>query len=109
MTSPKKIVVGGFDVLATGTVLSYGWQPIDIYPVDPTYHVRILFESQPNQPATITINQLPGSLTQIKAVNFDSSSGSSTSTPAHIAIPRSRHNPKILWVDDAEIVGDRIT
>jgi hypothetical protein len=23
-------------------------------------------------------------------------------------IPRSRHNPKILWVDDAEIVGDRI-
>ena len=26
-----------------------------------------------------------------------------------LAIPRSRHNPKILWVDDAEIVGDRIT
>ena len=25
------------------------------------------------------------------------------------AIPRSRHDPKILWVDDAEIVGDRIT
>ena len=23
--------------------------------------------------------------------------------------PRSRHDPKILWVDDAEIVGDRIT
>ena len=26
-----------------------------------------------------------------------------------LAIPRSRHDPKILWVDDAEIVGDRIT
>jgi hypothetical protein len=25
------------------------------------------------------------------------------------AIPRSRHNPKILGVDDTEIVGDRIT
>ena len=24
-------------------------------------------------------------------------------------IPRLRHDPKILWVDDAEIVGDRIT
>jgi hypothetical protein len=24
-------------------------------------------------------------------------------------IPCSRHNPKILWIDDAEIVGDRIT
>ena len=24
-------------------------------------------------------------------------------------IPRSRHNPKILRIDDAEIVGDRIT
>ena len=28
---------------------------------------------------------------------------------AMIDIPRSRHDPKILWVDDAEIVGDRIT
>ena len=27
----------------------------------------------------------------------------------NIDIPRSRHDPKILWVDDAEIVGDRIT
>jgi hypothetical protein len=26
-----------------------------------------------------------------------------------LSIPRSRHNPKILWIDDAEIVGDRIT
>ena len=26
-----------------------------------------------------------------------------------VDIPRSRHDPKILWVDDAEIVGDRIT
>jgi hypothetical protein len=24
------------------------------------------------------------------------------------AIPGSRQNPKILWVDDAEVVGDRI-
>ena len=24
-------------------------------------------------------------------------------------IPRSRHDPKILWVDNAEIVGDQIT
>ena len=26
-----------------------------------------------------------------------------------IAIPCSRHNPKILWVDDAEIIGHHIT
>ena len=29
--------------------------------------------------------------------------------PTVFDIPRSRHDPKILWVDDAEIVGDRIT
>ena len=29
--------------------------------------------------------------------------------PSANTIPRSRHDPKILWVDDAEIVGDRIT
>ena len=26
-----------------------------------------------------------------------------------VTIPRSRHNPKILWVDDAEIIGHQIT
>ena len=31
------------------------------------------------------------------------------STAVIFDIPRSRHDPKILWVDDAEIVGDRIT
>src|SRR5664280_93861 len=31
------------------------------------------------------------------------------STRRHDNIPRSRHNPKILWIDDAEIVGNRIT
>ena len=31
------------------------------------------------------------------------------SPPYFTYIPRSRHDPKILWVDDAEIVGDRIT
>ena len=29
--------------------------------------------------------------------------------PTKVNIPRSRHDPKILWVDDAEIVSDRIT
>jgi hypothetical protein len=26
-----------------------------------------------------------------------------------LSVPRTRQNPKILWVDDAEVVGDRIT
>jgi hypothetical protein len=33
----------------------------------------------------------------------------SKKTGINRTIPRSRHNPKILWIDDAEIVGDRIT
>jgi hypothetical protein len=28
--------------------------------------------------------------------------------PVILDIPRSRHNPKILWVDDAEVVGDGV-
>src|ERR1035437_10767790 len=32
-----------------------------------------------------------------------------TSRTPKDCIPRSRHNPKILGIDDAEIVGDRIT
>src|SRR5271155_811766 len=30
-------------------------------------------------------------------------------SPSLSGIPGSPHNPKFLWVDDAEIVGDRIT
>jgi hypothetical protein len=34
--------------------------------------------------------------------------GEAGQTGPNTIIPRSRHDPKILWVDDAEIVGDRI-
>ena len=37
------------------------------------------------------------------------SSDVGTFSQVFIDIPRSRHNPKIVGVDDAEIVGDRIT
>jgi hypothetical protein len=47
----------------------------------------------------------------IKNLPSRRSSGSSTRSDFAVmfAILRSRHNPKILWIDDAEIVRDRIT
>jgi hypothetical protein len=36
-------------------------------------------------------------------------SGLTSSVTNFTGMHRSRHNPKILWIDDAEIVGDRIT
>jgi hypothetical protein len=85
MQNPAKIVVGGFDALTSGTVVSYGWQPIDIYPVENIYHVRVSFESQPGQAASIFTNQLPGNETQVRLVNFDLPAGAATSAPIYVA------------------------
>lgn len=85
MQSPVRIVIGGLDAVTSGTVVSYGWQPIDLYPVDNVYHVRLSFESQAGQPPAIFTNQLPGNETQVKLVNFDAPTGFATSTPLHVA------------------------
>jgi hypothetical protein len=51
-----------------------------------------------------------GSLKPVTQMQFDASNFEPKKAIAIVVvIPRSRHNPKILWVDDAEIVGDRIT
>ena len=85
MQTPSKIVVGGFDVIATGSVISYGWQTIDLYPVDNTYHCRLMFEFQLGQVASVFINQLPGNQTQIRLINFDVSTGMAASAPLYVA------------------------
>jgi len=85
MQYPAKIVAGGLDVIVTGSVISYGWQTIDIYPVDTNYRVSLVFESKPNQSSLITINQIPGGQTVVTLSNFDSQSGLATSAPLHVA------------------------
>ena len=52
----------------------------------------------------------PGlSLAGFRLVIADHALGFPVFRALSLCIPRSRHNPKILWIDDAEIVGDRIT
>ena len=87
MPSATRIVVGGFDVIASGTVVSYGWQPIDIYPVGqpPLYHVRLVFETEAEKPASVFINQMPGNQTLLRLINYDQAFGASTKESMHVA------------------------
>jgi hypothetical protein len=85
MLDPK-IVIAGKDVLAAGTVISYGWQSIDLYPVGSTpYHVRLTFTVNSLAPPSISSAQAPNSETQVTLTNFDLPGGIGTSAPIYVA------------------------
>src|SRR5665811_1972544 len=63
-----------------------------------SFYLRNMYqENNLAKPGGITLDGTPIDLQKITTPTFI------------LGIPRSRHNPKILGVDDAEIVGDRIT
>jgi hypothetical protein len=86
MIIQPRIVVSGNDILCSGTVISYGWQTVDLYPIAAAaYHVRLLFETQNDVgPATI-IQQTTNTPSEValKLINFDVLSVSSA-TPIHV-------------------------
>jgi hypothetical protein len=84
MTNPPKVTIAGFEVIATGTVVSFGWQSIDVYPVDQIYHVRISFESKANEASAAYINQPGPGQTIIRLINFDAP-GRATAAPLYVA------------------------
>jgi hypothetical protein len=88
--NPSKIVVGGFDVLATGTVISFGWQPVELYPFDEIFRVQLLFETVAGQEkAAISVTHLPN-LMQIRLINFDVVSGVGTGNPIYSTVRQGR-------------------
>lgn len=85
MKVPVKVAVGGFDLLVSGTTVSFGYQTVDIYPVDPTFSVRIVYRTVPNVPATIVVDQSIRNQAQLIATNIDQPTGSAAGAPIHIA------------------------
>lgn len=85
LRQPKIVVQNELDILVSGSVISYGWQIVDIYPISETpFHIRLIFEVNSLAPPAITTANAPNE-TQIKMTNFDQPNGIGTSAPLHIA------------------------
>jgi hypothetical protein len=86
MLLQPKVAVGGMEVLVSGTVVSYGFQYVDIHPIANTpYHVRIFYEPPvPGGSPSLAVTQVPNE-TQVRLTNFDYQTGIGTSAPIYIA------------------------
>jgi hypothetical protein len=83
-----QIKIDGADVLAQGVVVSYGNQPIDIYPLPPPfdqYQVRLIFTQDTSRKSTATFATITPNLFQVTFTNFDEPVGVGTSYPIYIA------------------------
>lgn len=87
MNGPVKVVVGGFELLTSGTTISFGFQTVDIYPVDQVFSIRVSYKTIPSPSdasivldATSVQNQI-----QIIATNIDQNTGIASSAPIHVA------------------------
>ena len=72
------------------------------------YRARSSSPSSNQRSSNVPISIKPPAAAQSRDASQSSQSAQGRDQSLY-CIPRSRHNPKILWVDDAEIVGDRIT
>jgi uncharacterized protein DUF6864 len=87
MNGPVKVVVGGFELLTSGTAISIGFQTVDIYPVDAIFSIRISYKAIPSpSDANIEIdNTSTQHQAQIIATNFNQPTGIASNAPIHIA------------------------
>jgi hypothetical protein len=86
MVSQPKIIVSGFEVIFSGTIVTYAQEYVDIYsePAAP-YHLKLSFlEGSPGQSASLTVNQEVTNQTQVICQNFNSASGSATASPLYV-------------------------
>jgi hypothetical protein len=85
MQEPVKVVVGGFELLVSGSAISIGYQTIDIYPVDVIFSIRILYKTVSDAAASIFLDQSIPNQAQVTATNIDNQAGVATSQPIHVA------------------------
>jgi hypothetical protein len=87
MWSPK-IQTKGQEVYATGTVVSYGRNPLDFYPLPPPFdmfRVEVQFIVDPTKPSGSSVSVIDPNHVRVTLNNFESSLGAATSTPAYVA------------------------
>ncbi|MDG4894631.1 hypothetical protein P9272_13720 [Mesorhizobium sp. WSM4976] len=90
------IYAGNRLVLASGTVVSAGFEPVKIFPFAPTsgYSVELVFEDNQLKPPAVNVEVIgPNHLRGI-VTNFNNPIGIATSSPLHIATNSDGH--KIL-------------
>ena len=83
-----RIEVNGQSVLAHGSLVTYGNEPITIYPLpEPNtgYEIKLIFQQIEGQPASINAATITPGHFQIALTNFDVPGGTGTSIPLYVA------------------------
>jgi hypothetical protein len=85
MNGPVKVVVGGFELLTSGTTISFGFQTVDIYPVDQIFSIRVSYKTIPSPagPSIVLDNSIQHQA-QIIAINIDQNTGIASKHPIHV-------------------------
>lgn len=87
MWTPR-IVIGSQEVLAHGSVLSNGNQPIDLYPLPVpfnSYLVRLIFEQKRDEAASIRFGSATSSMFLVTLINFDAAIVTGHPAPIYVA------------------------
>jgi hypothetical protein len=107
MWTPE-ISINGQTVLAHGTVVSYGNQPIDLFPLpSPSnkYLVRLTFEQRLDTVPSIAYNAQSHYIFVCNVINFDSGTITGHSTPIYVANHLGR---KVLLSLTSQFIGQPI-
>ena len=100
-----RILINKKEVIAHGTLVSKGNQPIEIFPFPApvnNYVVKITFESKPGEATVVNYGLLGTIGYQLNLVNFDSATVGGHLSPIYVA----KHQGRMVMLSLAtEIVG----
>jgi hypothetical protein len=106
MKQPVKVIVGGFELLVSGTTVSTGLQTVDIYPVDAIFSIRLIYRTVPDAVPTIQTGPFQNGQAQVIATNIDLNTGIASSTPIHVA---NWSNRKMYFSFSCHLMGSPTT
>jgi hypothetical protein len=82
------ISIGGQKVVSHGTLVLYGSQEIDFYPLpkpNDSYRVQIIFKLEPDHKSEWTRNIIGQDHIALTFINFDNALGAATAQPIYVA------------------------
>jgi hypothetical protein len=112
MWTPR-IVINNQEVLSQGSIVSYGNQAIDFYPLpipSNNYLVKLVFQQKAGEAATINSNSVPPSTFVITLTNCDAPTIIGNPNPIYVANHLSRRVMMTLALEyvGPAIVGTRV-
>lgn len=90
MLQQPRITIGASEVIASGAVLSRGWNSVDLYPIaSSTWKTRLSFQGKPGQIPQLSVSY-PEGFCLVSLINFDYPALTSHPDPLYVSNYASR-------------------